>query len=971
MAQCGRCQGCGRRARLCSLRGQQHSARCHLVHPASDGASPPSPFLSYHHHRSTRVYNSLPLSFLSCSSMSLSTDPRPSPFTVAEFSDLVSSAFNIHDADLTSGLRHPLLAFTPASPLSRSSTSDADRSFDDEDPLSSGFDGGPPSSGRKSRSRKVNALFHQVRTRASAFVLRSRAPSPSRSPSPSPAPFQPLLPPCISPTPSSSSLVRAFSPWSMADLTRDRPRTRAESLPRSLFTLSKRDESPPPPLPVRDSDSGTRSPTPVLRSFFDDSPARSRRAYSRPVTSTSASSSTVHTLSRVTTSSSTQSQIDALPSFFEDRGYRVAKPTVPSYCRPVTPSGAPQRPHTRLPPLRKSRSSGYGLLRRRSRSKSTICEPPVGLGYQDLALWNSHRTDDMPSPLTHPRDVPPVPHLGVVPALSELDDCEPPLPPPYVFERRGSATSTSTGSTRSTSSLSARLSNLVGLAFPSRMRDRGRSKLNLSIATTSSADSSPSTVSSHSIPSTPSSPTSAFSHAQPHVYAASADGHTQQNSSDESEEDAAAIGRVLTPEEDPFAKAEIAVALQGTPRPPTPPLSRTTSLQHSPPGLTATGTWNAGVDQLQGKKTRNSLPATPVSAAFTFPSSCSIYPDQSPQEYAYNGVPRSAMSTPMGHVPPSAWSPFTPPATPSDTAPPSTPPSSHTRSPRSPSSLTRSESHQSPRRSPRPKCLVFPLPPSGLPPPFPPPALPPPDRALPSLPSTPRTPPVPPKDRADRIARAHKSLPPSPHPSSGSPLSARSHGSVRQWKDPHGCSPGGWRDGQLRALAERHESAVVREVPTSLAEPWSGTVSSGDWPTRPETPMSARSVTRRSSVDSTCTVTASPSSSAMHDTTQEWRYECDTISIDGEALLEGDSCSMAGGSDTLSSIAPTSAEDAADVFWSPVTSTSVFYSARGSLESSRVSLESDDEHRAHSLDAHPAHAPAWRRGKSASAGACA
>ncbi|RPD81544.1 hypothetical protein L226DRAFT_564229 [Lentinus tigrinus ALCF2SS1-7] len=898
--------------------------------------------------------------------MSLSTDPRPSPFSVAEFSELVSSAFNIHDAALSSGLTQPLLSLTPPSPVS------ADHTFDDEDTLSSPFDTVSPASSppsRKSRSRTPTALrmFHQVRTRASALVLRSRAPSPSYPPSPSPAPFEPLPPPCISPTPSSSSLAQALSPWNMADLSRERRRSRADSLPRSLFHFPKRDDTPPP-LPEQDLGFDRRSPTPVLRSFFDDSPARSKRAYSRPPTS--ASSSTIHPLSRITTSSSTQSHetMDSLPSFFEDTGYQVANPPAPLYSRPATPSGAPPRAHTRLPPLRKSKSSGHGLVHRRSYSRSTICEPPVGFGFQDLAIWNNHRDNGMPSPLTHPRDAPSVPKTGVIAALSEFDDCEPPLPPPYVFERRGSATSTSTGSTRSTSSLSARLSNLVALAFPSKMRSRGRSKLNLSIATSSqssSADSSPSTGSSHSTPSTPSSPTSAFSHSQSHVYAASADGHTQQSCSDESEEDAAAIGRVLTPEDDPFAKAEIAVSLHGTPRPPTPPLSRAASLQLSPPSLSTTAAWKV---ERQGKKTRSSLPATPVSAAYTFPSSCSIYPDESSQESESNTflLVRSATSTPKRQGPPSAWSPFTPPATPSDTALPSTPPSSQSRSPRSPSSLTRSTS----RRSARPKCLVFPLPPSGLPPPLPPP-----DRPLPSLPSTPRTPPVPPKDRAVRVARAHKSLPPSPHPSSittGSPLSTRSHGSVQHWKNLSGRTTDGWTEGKLKALTERHEPAVVLEVPPSLAEPWSGTVSS-DWPSRPETPViSMRPVARRRSFDSTSTVTASPTPSAVHDAAQEWGIECDSISIDGDALLEGDSCSMTGSSYTLSSIGPDSAEDATDVFWSPVTTTgsSAFYSARGSLVSSRTSLETGDVHRAQSSDAHSIHAPVWLSGKSASAGPC-
>ncbi|KAI0762550.1 hypothetical protein C8Q74DRAFT_1206584, partial [Fomes fomentarius] len=446
--------------------------------------------------------------------MSLSSDSssRPSPFSVQEFSELVESAFNLADADNGSPLRQPLLSFTPASPYSPSSLRSHAHSFDGQidadsvSPLSS-----PPA--RKSRSRTITALrmFHQVRTRASAFVLRSRAlsRSPTRSSSPSPARFQL---PSISPTPSASSFARALSPWSMVDLARDRPRSRAESLPRSLFAGHMRD-STPLPLPGSHSRSGstseTRSTTPVLRSFFDDSPARSKRAYSRPATSTS----TIHplSLSRTTTGPHSPLVAEYLPSFFDDSGYQVAKPPVPSYSRPSTPSGTSLHIHTRIPALRRSRSNGHGL-KGRGHCRDMLTSdngPHVGLGYQDLMLWNDHRDNGMPSPLTKPRDAPPIP--------DGIDDVDLPLPPPYVFERRGSAASTSTtlstGSTRSTSSLSSRLSNLVGLAFPSKIRGRGRSKLNLSISTgpdVPSADSSPSTLSSDSPPSTPNSPTAAY-----------------------------------------------------------------------------------------------------------------------------------------------------------------------------------------------------------------------------------------------------------------------------------------------------------------------------------------------------------------------------------------------------------------------------------------------------------------------------
>ncbi|KAI0638946.1 hypothetical protein C8Q77DRAFT_1043978 [Trametes polyzona] len=891
--------------------------------------------------------------------MSLATDPRVSPFTVQEFSDLVESAFNLHDADLSPPSPRPVLSFTPPSPHppalfdaenSIASSGGFECETDDEHGglrSPSPGDGSPQLSPleRRSRSRTITALrvFNQVRTRASAFVLRSRVPSVSRN-SPSPVPYEPLPPLSISPTliPTSSFPPRSCTPLSMVDLNLDRPssraRSRAESLPRTL--LFKRDATPPP-LPgcqTRPSTSaGARAASPGLRSFFDDSPAKSKRAYSRPSTS----ASTVHPLSRVTSSSSAHAVLsgEGLPSFFEDTGYDIAKPAAPHYSRPTTPAGGPgPRIHSRLPPLRKSKSGGTGLFSRGARKNNHKASEnaPVKPSLDDPAFWNVRGDAYAPLPFTCPRDVPPVPDaLGPL-VRASLEDMDAPLPPSYVFERRGSATSNSTASTRSSSSLSSKISSIVGIAFPSKMRMNARSKLNLSIATgpdPASAHSSPSTLSSVSSPTTPVSPTAAFPRSQPYVFPNAAEPYGQDVSFSETEADALALGRVLTPEADPFAKADISIPLEGTPRPPTPPISRRASAQ-TPPTLSLyrTPTWDEERVKALGplKRTRNSLPASPVSSASTFPSSCSIH----------RGLDSSPLAhpppTPKRQGPPSAWSPYSTPAASSSPRSASTTTSSPGRPPSSTSKLGRSTSPPSP---PSPTMSAFPMPPRTLPPPFPPP-----DRALPALPlPSPPAPPVPPKDSpSSRVARAHKSLPPSPHPSqypTSSPASVRSYRETRSKR---------LDDRQLTLLPLRTdirqlfaESGADQDhldplggldlSSSSLGDPWPDCGPSGGWSSPPTTspPWQIRPVARRRSVDSTSTVTASPTSSALHDAVRSWDSENSTVASKPPSLdIDTRSIGVAS-----SKVLPAfdADDDGHSNFCGSAVSLSTFYSARSTL----------------------------------------
>ncbi|KAJ8488769.1 hypothetical protein ONZ51_g3334 [Trametes cubensis] len=868
--------------------------------------------------------------------MAFAVDPRVAPFTVQEFSDLVSSAFNLQLADSESPLHAPVLSLTPPSPHALSlPDADEDRPASTSDCFDEGTDDGyqrlrspsrvdgyPQSQlsphERRSRSRTITALrvFHQVRTRASAFVLRPRA--PSRTSSPSPVPFEPIPPLSISPTFIPSTIVspRSPSPLSMLDLNLDRPvsrpRSRAESLPRPSFF--KRDTTPPP-LPGRqtrpNTSSGACTASPGLPSFFDDSPSKSKRAYSRPSTS----ASTVHPLSRVATSSSAHAVLstDGLPSFFEDSGYQITKPVAPHYCRSDTPPGTvPQRVHTRLPPLRKAKSGGYGLFGRGNRkghSKSPVENAPAGLGYEEPALWAAQQDPHTPSPFTYPREPPPVPESS--PMLNNsLDEMSPPMPP---SDMQCSETHCVPfqASTRSSSSLSSKISSIVSIAFPSKTRAHARSKLNLTIATgpdPASVHSSPSTMSSLSSPTTPVSPTAMFLRSQPYVFPGNTDMHHLDKSFSEAEEDALAIGRVLTPEADPFAKAEIVVPVEGTPRPPTPPsASRRASSQQSPPlALTRTQTWDEDRAKVAAptKRTRNSMPASPVSTAYTFPSTCSIYTGRD------FGPAAKLPPTPRKDMPPSAWSPFSTPAASTLPGSPSTPPSSPARSP----SGAKLQPRQSPRSPPSPNtsASAFPLPPRTIPARMALPPRPPPNRALPAPPlPSPPPPPVPPKDMSlSRVSRAHKSLPPSPRSMespSGSPSSVRSYGETALKSNRFEFS-----DRQLTMLPlgtgirdifpdegypEDDDLPLIENCDfnsSSLGEPWSGSSPGSNWQAPPaSSPWRIRPVTsKRRSVDSVSTVTASPTSSALYEATRDWDSETSAAALSKLPALQIDTRSL-------------------------------------------------------------------------------
>ena len=468
------------------------------------------------------------------------------------------------------------------------------------------------------------------------------------------------------------------------------------------------------------------------------------------------------------------------------------------------------------------------------------------------------------------------------------------------------------GSTRSSGSLSTRLSNLVGLALPSKLRLRGRSKLNLSIATDSeeaSANSSPSTLSSLSPPSTPSSPTPPFARAQAQVFSGNVNDTVPQSSGMEADEDALAIGRVLTPDADPFAKADIVLPLHMTPSQLT-PLTRRASSQDSPSSFNRVVTWDDQGKPHPVKRVRNSLPVPPVSTSQTFPSSSSAaLSDSLGSDASYTFPARvSPAQTPKRNGPPSAWSPLKP-----DSAQTERPEADSSR-PQSPSKSALKRSSQMPPSPTRATHVAIP---GKAPPLFPPPSLPPPDRALPGVPSSsPRAPPVPPKVLRGHVARGHQSLPPSP-PTSYPPTR---RGSLQSKAGSNGVSLPidpirfAMQSCSIKAFAD-HRQVIETEVPPPLGEPWSGTIGNMDNVARPATPISRfRTECRRRSVDSSTTITASPSSSALHEAARGWDCGSPLTSGDESVLNEGDSFSVETSSPFDHS---TAASEAELEFWCP------------------------------------------------------
>lgn len=208
-------------------------------------------------------------------------------------------------------------------------------------------------------------------------------------------------------------------------------------------------------------------------------------------------------------------------------------------------------------------------------------------------------------------------------------------------------------SSRSTSSLSERIAAM----FQTKAKLRARSKLSLAI-TTGSANSSPSTDSTCTwSPVTPThgftfpaSSTAALVYTQP-----------EQNYSTVFEEDASQIGRVLTPEADPFAKADVAISRFSTDVTPTRPVSpgvkygsrrgsrqsnlRTRKARSAQQGWdfkdSSTQMMEEADDipvvysRARGSRSRSRLPtfvdeSSPRSPIYELPSSCSIYPAGGP-----------------------------------------------------------------------------------------------------------------------------------------------------------------------------------------------------------------------------------------------------------------------------------------------------------------------------------------------------
>ncbi|GBE78534.1 hypothetical protein SCP_0114230 [Sparassis crispa] len=736
---------------------------------------------------------------------------RLTPFSLQEFNDLVCAAFNLHSpqrrlalSSTSPYIRDSLYHASSPALLSVSSCFESDTEDEDGDTThpppavhsrtpsarSSSYTASPSSSPRRkprssSSARAALNVFKRVRTRASALVLRS---TNLNTPRPSTA---------ASASESSTRTVRPHRPSS----------TVFQSRP---STPSTRPTSPFPFGPSIPSSTLTGpSPAEVHASFIKLSP---RRVPLRPYIAGSAA-------------------IESLPSFFEDTGYARAR--TPSYSRPATPllRGAgllPLRIHSRLPPLRKMKSTSLfgratATLGANSGRKTALSSPPVPWTQEDASADHAGRC---PSPYTCPRDPPPVPvpvcASSSVAGRQEREE-EEIQPPAYVFERRGSATSTcTTASTKSTMSLSERLVNLIPLP----LRPRSRSKLNLSIL---SADSSPAG-SASSTRSTdtwsPVTPTGVFAFPpvpesyEPTLYGSRTSLATvdpELNILEDEDLYALSIGRVLTPEPDPFAKGDIALPshalgfnFDATPRaiiPPADPFSSpgtwtrpwmrdSHAYIHEPwasdvdADARGRASWNARLSSALPPDPAYSFPLRSPSPPYTFPS-----PVPAPRSLRHN---LSIRTSATGALPPSAWSPCSS--------------AFSTSSASSSSASIRSRGSADIRsvsipRSPSVSSLARSLPGSPLDAAFSVAPLPPPHRPLPDIPRTESPPPVPPKDvsvgrkeahRVDHIdtspSRASKiraSLPASPPES---PVSPRSRASL-----PVPMSPRSWVSSSSRS----------------------------------------------------------------------------------------------------------------------------------------------------------------------------
>lgn len=334
-----------------------------------------------------------------------------SPFSLQDFQQLVSSAFEFHsELSIAPPPSHssPCLVQPPESraPSALSFRDTASPSRLSPHPLANVYSGSlnNPSSSRltsekSQRSFTPLSFIKSIRSRASAiirspntsdqssFQSQSTTPTPSvpstarpsvssrraLTPRPQHQQFDPLqidIPSISQTAPSRSASPFHFSP---TDLKRALARDRSHSLPRSFLDISHKDGQSPPPLPSPDT----------LQSFFDDS-AYTSKSHSNPL-------------------------VPAVAAF----------PTVQF--------------HTRLPPLRKSKSFAPSLFKKHAR-KQPFSPPPVPASAWSLLSADHSPTAEprCPSPYTNPRDPPPPPtaaHLTV---------------PQYILDRRGSTTSTCT-----------------------------------------------------------------------------------------------------------------------------------------------------------------------------------------------------------------------------------------------------------------------------------------------------------------------------------------------------------------------------------------------------------------------------------------------------------------------------------------------------------------------------------------------
>lgn len=335
------------------------------------------------------------------------------PYSIREFEDLVAASFNLpsesgrthrrryrhHPYDPTSPPRltlpHTIDPTTPPSPSS-SYFEDSDSEQGDHSPFSSPTERNSTSlANRLLRHRRAQLyikprtstfaaakLFHTVRSRASAFVLRS--PPDSRVTRPFTIDADASFIPTISSLPRSALSARPATRSSPSD---DDP-------PPPTPPISRRAKTAPLPLGSRD----LNAPRPSSpQSFLKLEPPTSRGTLASRFASIMHSRAASFSTSVLTTSSTAPiPSFIGLESFFDDSAYfddADLMPPVPPYARSVTPFSVASRTslaqldtdemekesikiHARLPPLRKTRSHAPGLLKRvgarMSKPRSTV-----------------------------------------------------------------------------------------------------------------------------------------------------------------------------------------------------------------------------------------------------------------------------------------------------------------------------------------------------------------------------------------------------------------------------------------------------------------------------------------------------------------------------------------------------------------------------------------------------------------------